>query len=278
MIMETCRAKLARRLVPVLEALRWSRYKLQCPRLRKALKTMPAKNLVYAINISLRYRYVYVDNPKTGCSSLKSALVELEVRDTQPELDYYDWRIFHNRGKSPLRRITDLPTGAPLGYLYREGYQFITFVRNPYTRVLSCYRDKILKNDPLKATILRLLGHAEPSLDIPVSFEQFVKAIAGQTDYEMNVHWRPQTSQTLYEILDYSFVGRFERYQEDFAALFAHLGIPEAERPPSRHLNRTREGAQEGCAAYYTPGIQELVHRRYRKDFENFGYPYELPE
>jgi hypothetical protein len=261
-----------------LQNLQWSRYRKQCPLVNSALELMPVNNLVYAVNISPRYRYVYVDNPKTGCSSLKSALVELEFRGMRSDVDSYDWTVFHDPLKSPLKRLADLGAKAPLTYLVTEGYKFVTFVRNPYTRVLSCYRDKVLKNRQQKRIILRLMGHSGEDIEQPVSFGEFVRAIIRQTDYEMNPHWRVQTSQTLYGILDYSFVGRFECYQEDFLALFRHLGVPDAEIPPVRHLNRTREGAREGCVGYYTEELQELVYRRYQKDFENFGYPYDLPE
>jgi len=257
--------------------MRWCVYWLLCHRLRKALKLMPASDIDYSINISPRYRYVYVDNPKTGCSSLKSAMVEMESRDTEAEVDYYDSRIIHNRGKSPLRRITELPLGAPFGYLYMSGYKFVTFVRNPYTRLLSCYRDKILNNEPLKATVLGLLGESGQPIETPLTFEDFVRAIFQQSDYEMNSHWRPQTAQICYGILEYTYIGRFEQYEDDFSELFAQLGIPADKTPSARHLNRTREGASEGCAKYYTAELQDMVYRRYQNDFDNFGYPYELP-
>lgn len=261
-----------------LQTLQWNRYRKRCPLVNAALELMPVNNLVYAVNISPRYRYVYVDNPKTGCSSLKSALVELEFRGMRSDVDCYDWTVFHDPLKSPLKRLADLDAKAPLTYLVTEDYKFVTFVRNPYTRVLSCYRDKVLKNRQQKRIILRLMGYSGEDIEQPISFDDFVKAIIRQTDYEMNPHWRVQTSQTLYGILEYSFVGRFERYQEDYLSLFRDLGVPDAEIPPVRHLNRTREGVREGCVSYYTDELQELVYRRYQKDFENFGYPYELPE
>lgn len=261
-----------------LEMLRWPCYRLCCPLIRKAVQRMPTDQLDYSIHISPGYRYVYMDNPKTGCSSLKSALIELETRDSQYELDVYNWRNLHNRGVSPLLQLGDTRSPAPLSGLVRKGFRFITFVRNPYSRLLSGYRDKMHKHTRMKAEVLRLLGFPESDLDRPISFEDFVKAVVGQTDWQMNPHWRPQTAQVLYGILDYHFIGRFEHYDRDFAALFESLGIPPEQVPASRHMNRTKDGPGEGCRSYYTEELRELVLNRYREDFLNFGYSEDIPE
>jgi hypothetical protein len=278
MAIQEIRTAAGKALNEALDKLQWMRFRYNCPLVRAAAKRIPAGDCFYSVNISERYRYVYIDNPKTGCSSLKSALVEMETKDLEDSPDCYDWTIFHDRSRSPLKRLTDLKMGAPLTTLVNRGYRFVTFVRNPYTRLLSCYRDKIMGNKNQKAQILRILGYPATDLERPVSFEEFARAVASQTDYEMNPHWRVQTTQILFEVLDYSFVGRFENYQADFEALFRHVGIPAESIPNVRHLNRTREGRREGCASHFTDEIQALVYERYKKDFDNFGYGFELPE
>jgi hypothetical protein len=258
-----------------LDSLRWNWYRWNCPLLRKALQNTTPRQLLYSINISPRYRYVYLDNPKTGCSSLKSALVELELRDAGSDLDCYDWKAYHNPNVSPLRRLTDLGVADPLSYLASSGFRFVTFVRNPYDRLVSGYRDKILRNRPQKREILRALGYAMDALETPVSFEDFVRAVVVQTDYEMNPHWRVQASQTLYELLEFSFVGRFERYEADFAAFFQSLGLPPEQTPSLRHLNPS--GERDGFKGYFTDELRALVYQRYKQDFDYFGYSQDLP-
>lgn len=260
-----------------LDRIQWLRFQYHCPLVRATARRIPAEDCFYSVNISERYRYVYMDNPKTGCSSLKSALVEMETKGLDSELDCYDWTVFHDRSRSPLKRLTDLKMGAPLTALVNRGYRFVTFVRNPYTRLLSCYRDKIMGNKNQKAQVLRVLGYPAADLERPISFGEFARAVASQTDYEMNPHWRVQTTQILFEVLDYSFVGRFENYQADFEALFRHVGVPAESIPDVRHLNRTKEGPQENCGHFYTEEIQALVFQRYKKDFDNFSYGFELP-
>jgi hypothetical protein len=258
------------------ESLQWGRYSRNCPLVRAALGNMTPMQLEYTVNISPRYHYVYVDNPKTGCSSLKSALVDLELRGADSNLDCYDWMVYHNPGVSPLVRLTALGVPDPLSHLARSGFQFVTFVRNPYDRLISCYRDRILRNRTQKGMILKILGHPEDRLETPVSFEEFIRAVVSQTDYEMDPHWRVQTSQALYELFEFSFVGRFERYDDDYMALFRRLGLRDTEIPKPRHLNPTGKDEGKGREVYFTDELRELVFNRYRKDFDNFGYGYEF--
>jgi hypothetical protein len=278
LMIDKTKALIGRLLWPLREPALGIWYGLRCPLARAALRNMPLYQFLYAVNVSPRHRYVYIDNPKTGCSSLKSALMELEARETGTDLDFYHWKNLHDRSVSPLRQLTDLEDGAPLTYLAKNGFRFVTFARNPYTRLLSCYRDKILRNRRQKLKILAILGYDESHMDRPVSFEQFVKAVVSQTDYAMDPHWRVQSAQVFHGILPYSFTGRFERYEEDYRALFEHLGIPAEEIPALRHLNPTKEERREGLSDFYTGELQELVYRRYRRDFEAFGYGRELPE
>lgn len=265
-------------LIERLRALRWHPYQRNCPIIQQALKNLPRDDLLYAVFISRRYRYVYMDNPKTGCTSLKSALVQLELEHRQAGMDQDDWRTYHDRSQCPLTCLNDFRHPTSLSALQRQGYRFITFVRNPYSRLLSCYRDKIVKGKPQKAKILRLLGHDTSDLSHPVDFEAFVTAVAGQSDHDMDPHWRVQSTQILHGLLPYTFVGRFEHYQSDFTKAFQAIGIDDTAIPALPHLCRTKSGTSEGCRNIYTPALQARVYERYRSDFEHFGYGHELPE
>lgn len=244
-------------------------YRANCPLTRQALHKLPPGQLLYALYISHRYRYVYVDNPKTGCSSLKSALVELEARNGQPEVDCYDWKVLHNRDRSILLQLTDLHSVRPLTDLVGQGYRFISFVRNPYTRLLSGYRDKIRKPH-YRRELLALMGMPVDAEYTP-SFDDFVRVVSAQTDYAMNPHWRPQTSQILYGLIGYAFVGRFEDYDNEFVRLFRLLGLNDDAVPVCRNLNWNQDQAVS-LDTFYTPELKQRVYQRYQADFELLGY------
>ena len=275
--LKTIKSACGAAIINQLQEIRWRPHQRVCPMIHAALDQMPQNQLLYATNISRRYHYVYMDNPKTGCSSLKSALVQLEMKNIQSQIDHYDWRVFHDRSQSPLTRLNDLRQPTSLSALQREGYQFITMVRNPYTRLISCYRDKILGNSIQKYQVLDTLGKSGHPIESEVTFAEFVQAVSIQSDWEMNPHWRVQSSHILFDTLDYSFIGRFEEYEQDFIEVFRAIGIADDDIPEHRHLNRTKKGKTENCDAFYTRELQEAVYQRYRPDFDNFGYSSELP-
>ena len=223
---ESLRATLASRYAEA--RLQWQLWhiKRKCPLTKAALATMPADQFLYGLNISPRYRYVYVDNPKTGCSSLKSALVELETRDRQSEVDCYDDAVFADPFVSPLSSLLDFGPDATLSHLIANGYRFITMVRNPYTRLVSAYRDKMLGDSKEKAKIIESMRSSDRTLEQSVSFRDFVNVIISQNDADMDPHWRVQARQILFDIIPYAFIGRFETYQQSVTSIFATLGIP----------------------------------------------------
>jgi hypothetical protein len=243
--------------------------KLRCPITRRALHDIPLCELAYQLNISDKYRYVYVDNPKTGCSTLKSMLVELETRGSGLSVDYMDWRIFHS-DKSPLKAYNPFSLARTLTTLKKSGYFFFTFVRNPYTRLLSCYINKFKDpNYEFTERFYKNFGF------LPQSFDEFISFISKQSIYDMNPHWRPQYAHIHVESINYDFIGRFENYSKAYVSLFESLNIPSDQIPEFRHLNKSAKS--ESLHAIYNESNVKLVRDIYKKDFEYFNYPIDLP-
>lgn len=238
-----------------------------CPIMKHSLDRMTVSQFCYSGFVSERFRYVYINNPKTGCTSLKSALVELETRDTGAAVDAFDTRTIHGPA-SPLKRYLPLVPSLTLTQRLRRGYAFVSFVRNPYTRLLSCYLDKIVRrHEPT----LRAL----PGPGVPDDFPGFVRQIVAQPDRAMDIHWRPQTANLHHDRIAYTFLGRFETYDTDYARVFEVLAIPPDRRPPPRHLNPTGRSGRV-LRDFYTPEIQDLVYERYQADFAVYGYGHAL--
>lgn len=116
----------------------------------KAVEILGQSRLEYALLISTRYRFIYIDNPKTGCSSLKAGLIEHESRI---RVICYEGIKVHKRNQIPFKRLSEFKqfdNHDPLTYLINDGYFIFSFVRNPYTRLVSAYCNKILGNKPEK--------------------------------------------------------------------------------------------------------------------------------
>lgn len=248
----------------------WER---RCGVTRSVLADVSRRELNYVLNISDVYRYVLVNNPKTGLTSMKQGLIELETADapTAPQSP-------HDTRNDPFLRLTDLRTTAPLTHLIRRGFTFVTMVRNPFTRLLSGYRSTILRHeavdDPRRERWLTALGLPR-SRHTAVGFDEFVAIVVRQSDREMDPHWRTQTTQILHDHLPFDFIGRFETIDDDFRRLLGAIGVPAKITPAIRHRNPS--GASVDLRDWYPDELAGQVRRRYRRDFEVFGYPSSLP-
>jgi hypothetical protein len=246
--------------------------KITCPITRNALRVIPLTDFLFGIYVSRRYRYVYIDNPKTGCTSLKSAMAELELRESESNLDPLNPEVIHYDA-SPLKSFVPLFPNPTISTLVTKGYRFVTFVRNPYQRLLSCYLNKFDSNSATDNPQARRM----PNGVAPGNFAEFIEGVLDQTDRDMDPHWRNQTVNIHYSGIKYAHIGRFENYAIDYEATFRKLGIPDTDIPQLRHLNKTEAGRSR-LNEFYDEKSQNAVYARYRDDFLNFGYPYELPD
>lgn len=220
----------------------------------------------YTINISLRHKYVYVENAKVACSSIKLILQRMELDDT----DYHgeDLLDIHTRIYSPMIRPAQV--GSFSAFVSRSNVTKFCFVRNPYTRLLSAYLDKIVNNMPAKIEVLQALGSDGENINRMVSFTEFVDVVERQTIAEMNPHWRIQYYQTFQEQIEYDFIGRFESLDQDLKKILVKVNL-DFQRYWGRE-ERHATNSEESLNRYYTSDLEAKVFGIYKKDFDEFGY------
>jgi hypothetical protein len=211
------------------------------------------------------YRAIYLWIPKVACSSFKTAFAQLlglsvEKAHGDPH------RI---RFPSPVRN-------ERLQRFFYPGFFRFGFVRNPWDRLVSCYRDKI-KNEvggythfSLRPGVANCLARYDAFVaDMP--FDAFVAAVASIPDDDADEHFRAQhtflTNRKGEVVAD--FVGRYERLADDFEVVRKKTGLPAVELP---RLQAARTVAK--YAAYYTPKTRDIVAERFRRDIELFGYEF----
>lgn len=139
------------------------------------------------------------------------------------------------------------------------GYFRFTFVRNPYSRLLSAWRDKVLKPDAA-------IPARDPELGAELSdFARFVEWICDQDPAQINIHFRPQARLVPPEI---DFVGRMETFEADLRNVFDRIHLGNLENVP--HGNRTAKANR--VEPEVTPSIQGAITKYYEDDFRRFGY------
>ena len=217
----------------------------------------------YLTHISRRHRAVFVEVPKAGCTVVKMVLQHSE-HGGEP---YHRPESVHDRSTSPLGSplrgefdIDEVFTGS--------SYFRFAFVRNPYSRALSCYLEKIIGKQWLRDMRLPKLGF-EP--DEEVGFAEFLRRVAGQRRAEMDIHWAPQHYLLSLDKVSYGFIGRFESFADDLRWLITHLELNAPlgvlDRPTAHTTN-----ASERLREYFDDESVDLVRDIYRGDFERLGY------
>ncbi len=166
------------------------------------------------------------------------------------------------RCKHPLRKLKhSLGREVNLANLarvsagqYREYFKF-TFVRNPWARVYSWYRN--VARDP---AISRYYG-----LNAPIAFEQFVRRFVGRKHLKPQTFWLKDTRGQIAT----DFIGRFENLESDFQVVAETIGLPETTLP---HVLGT--SASPDFRAFYDEATRRIVENVYREEIELFGYSF----
>jgi hypothetical protein len=230
------------------------------------------QRLVYAAHLSLRYRYIFIETPKAACSSMKLMLQRLEIGSR-------DWirtgHYLHDRSFSPLLTPVQVESFATL----RHHPSWVKFcvVRNPFTRVLSAYLDKIKRNKPQKRMVLDVLGRPETEAYDELGFDQFLRAVASQRIDEMDCHWMPQSHLLCVDSFGYDLVIRLEELKAGIERLGDLLGHNLTEYF-SVHTEEATQAASKIREYFKDQGLVGLVRKIYASDFDAFGYCSMLPD
>jgi hypothetical protein len=143
-------------------------------------------------HISLVNRYVYVEVPKAGCGTMKATLGGMEAARMGPGLAGRVQEFPHDRMRAtPFVKPFQLPADFLEVVLTSPDYRRFTVVRNPASRVLSAYLEKIRQGLKQSTTIVAAIK-ANTGVDVAaqdVSFDQFLDVVAGQPSREQDPHW-----------------------------------------------------------------------------------------
>lgn len=137
-----------------------------------------------------------------------------------------------------------------------------TVVRNPYTRTLSAYLDKIERR-ALRA-------------GVESSFGDFLRKAKQQPRFlYSNAHWAPQSSLMLIPVHEFDLIGRVESLDRDLTEIKRRIR-PDLEQPLTSFTGNST-GAGDKLKRYYNNELISLVQDLYREDFAAFGYSTEFP-
>jgi hypothetical protein len=220
--------------------------------------------------VSLRNRYVYTAVGKAANSTVKHHIYKLEYEGTRFKI-----KSVHDRQSSPLLSPFQLPDDILEEVFTTPKYCRFSMVRNPYTRLLSCYLDRILP--ALSAPYRQLLNAMGKPHGTPISFAEFIETVCKQKPFVQNNHWRLQTHEICAATKNYDYIGKQENFAADMTTVWKHIA-PDLAVPDFKGENKSPSitSARKFLQTYYSPELINLVSEAYREDFETFGYDFDI--
>lgn len=236
------------------------------------------KKLSAQLYVEHSHRFIYCEVPKVGCSNWKRIILLLNpsLRLTVRDLKHYD---IHT---SPLlRKLSSYSPASQKKFL--ANYTKIMFVRDPFERIVSAYRDKFLHDDDkyysnFYANLIRKRLAINVNSTEYITFPEFVRFIVQENPYYRDTHWKP-----MFQLCDpcniqYNIIGKIESITRDADFVLKTIGAPKDLKYPTmkHHSNdsRTNEEITKQYLETLPPKLYRQLLELYSPDFSMFEYSY----
>ena len=224
-------------------------------------------------------RFIFAYVPKVACTNWKCLMRYMAGLD-----DWLNAGLAHDKQNGGLRYL-DL--SSPDRYFLEDpGIPKYAMVRNPYSRTLSAYLNKIesripnLENtestDPFDRMTRSVDNYRKNKLDTDkhptVDYYSFLSWMENSPDPNTkNEHWAPQTDLLLHPDVKFDFLGRFENLAEDSERILSAMECSQR-FPSQKEVRFAPTGAVDKLQKYYGPDEQESVARLLKNDLDAYGY------
>ena len=141
------------------------------------------------------------------------------------------------------------------------------FVRNPWTRLISCYQDKIVQ---LRPRVYPDFIKIYPGIPFNrMSFADFVRFVCRVPDDLCNLHFRPQLA--CFNPQEVDFTGRVEQFSDDLAYVIKHLSLDDKFLKWC-YKTKNKTSKEKHYTEFYDEKTRRLVAEKYKSDIAQFNY------
>jgi hypothetical protein len=200
-------------------------------------------------------RIFFIHIPKTAGSSIEK-LFNMQ-RPNDNNISKKKYRLFGNiKGKNlcyhhmPLEYLIK---NNLISYNLLDTYFVFTFVRNPYTRIISEYYHRKQPTENINSFVLNKI------------YKNYKNETLEGLYFN---HLIPQWKFIYHNGINYcDFIGKFENLYDDIKKLKKRCNIP-----VSNTLPHEKKGDYEKNVHYFDKVSREIINFVYNKDFEYFNY------
>ncbi|CAH0394765.1 unnamed protein product [Bemisia tabaci] len=234
--------------------------------------------LLEHILVDRKHKLLYCYVPKVACTNWKRVLMVLSGLSNSSDASAIPADVAHKPGT--ITRLSDLdPEEAQL---LLDTYTKFIFVRHPFERLLSAYRNKLeqhwLSSKYFQSRFGRhIVKHYRPNptnhsllWGDDVTFQEFVTFLIARENMTANEHWLPIEDLCRPCYINYDFIGKYETLYEDAEYLLKHIGEPLLKFPRGPGSNTSSQ-----LNKYYTTLTSDMIKQLYdifQMDFKMFAY------
>lgn len=228
--------------------------------------------LAHQFLISQRKNYVFCPIGKVANSSIKAFLYQAELFSSKMGrfAGAVDKKSIHDPVFGPLLRPYQFTPKRMEEILTSENFFKFVFVREPMSRLQSCYNDRVMNTNSVPYKFLQESLALEDGR-VP-SFEEFVDFISTQETIDMNDHWAPQTAVSGFGHINYHKVYKFENFAEEISNLMNHLYPKVASKIDFKANFSPIKTGDISKRMEISEETKEKIKAIYADDYEAFGY------
>jgi hypothetical protein len=209
---------------------------------------------------------LFLAPPKVACTRIKLTLNLLQGNAGPTNTGEV-----HSKGA----RLADFPKDKIYEILNSKEWLRFTFVRNPYSRLVSAYNTQIGNtwNDAYRWLVddIKEKYHLPEDQKYIVPFPIFVRYLKNVNEkVRRDGHFNLQSRILAMGVIKYYQVGRFESFKEDFTQMLNMLDAPKRITNTVTKVKNKSNNTQ--LSLIYNKELAESVYILYKNDFQFFDY------
>jgi len=233
--------------------------------------------LRYNSFVSPARRYVYMATPKAACTSMKMMIAEIEGARFDSEARPYQ-RETRRDMRIHQRKYLDIPTFLDLSerdrrniLSQRDGWFTFALVRNPFSRLVSVFENKIRMGEPRYRAFEERYGDGGEFSDPKSAFASFVNDVIGDpVRRDSDPHFSAQLGIVMPKLIPYTEIFKLEEIDKALGAFRRHLlGRGYTGNVDLPNMNSSASSSWRG---YYDEPTAQMVAEIYAEDFRTFDY------